>query len=114
MLDTIRTINETSINFLRKQITEEGAFRLAAAILESAYKDYVRALNKVKTLWEQKCKNNKLEKEWKNAIAIKNREENFYYSRLFEILTLGKSMPGRDVVRKIQKMNKYFSTIYER
>jgi len=115
MLQTNNETNHAPItSLLRKTITEEGAFRLAAAILESAYKDYVRSLKQVMFWWKKKCEDHKYETEWKRAIRTKNHEESFYYSQRFEILTLGKSMPGKDVINKIQKMNGYYSTVYER
>ena len=92
-------------------ITDEGAFRLAEAILKSAYKDYTEAL---KTIMKYRNEEHIRGYEFlKLQYAYKQKKEceGFYKSNWFVTLTLGKTLPGEEVIKKIQKTIGYIDLV---
>ena len=107
----------------RKPITTEGAFRLAREILLDAYRSYVSSLKlimknrkeaekierKVRKYDNQLTKTKPTDEEliklynYYEVVQEKSSIELFYNSRLYEIITLGKGIPGNEIIERIQK-----------
>ena len=84
----------------------EGCMRLAAAIIESAYRDYVNALKKIKKIQAIHNPTIKDRNALINALKEKIECEEFYKSRRFQILTLGNcKLTPDEVMRKIRIEN---------
>lgn len=82
-----------------RPITEEGALRLAEGILRETHDKYVRSLKII-----MKARESNLTGPVANtAYQTKLECELFYKSRLFIICTLGKSIPGEEVIATIQE-----------
>jgi len=86
---------------------DEGAVRLAAAILSSTYREYVSALKTIMELRKKSRKTKTDQRLLSYANKTKIECEMFYQSRRFEIYTLGKSKPGNEVIKDIHRIIGY-------
>lgn len=88
------------------QINNQAAMNLVYDVLKTAYEDYTSALRLVKRMNKLKKENGSLTEKEKKRLSeaketIKECEE-FYKSDTFKAYTLGKSIPGKEVIKKIK------------
>lgn len=104
---TATTYSANNSNIINAQVVDkhpelciEGCIRLAAAVLESACKDYVRALKKIKKIQAIKKPTIQDRNALIQALKEKIECEQFYRSGRFQIFTLGNCRLSPDEVMK--------------
>lgn len=84
------------------EISDNGAFLLAGAILSTAYCDYVDALTTLKELTAKSNLTLEEQKKYVDAQKEKGEIEFFYKSESYVSYTLGKGLPGEEVIQRIK------------
>jgi len=100
-------INKSMENYTRIQSADEidniAALKLIEELLKRTHSEYVKALKIEKKLKNKKDLNSKDKTKLENAQETIKECEEFYLSDRFQIFTLGKSLPGQEVIEKIRK-----------
>lgn len=109
MQTSMRTTTNNNIIHSQPQrkMTDEGAIRLASAILSSTCRDYIACLEEIRNLRHKPKKSKAEYLKLEKAFKTKTECEIFYKSNWFVTLTLGRSKPGQEVIKDIQKMANY-------
>lgn len=85
------------------ELTIEGCFRFSEAILKLTYEDYVSSLKTIKRINSKGRQSKKDRRDLLAAYKMKYECEDYYLSPLYQLNTLGKGLPGEDVIKEIQR-----------